>query len=823
MKRKKSVTPAPASIEQTVAEAPETKQTAMDTVWVCLFSGLLFVSMTIQTGRMSMLLAVLALALSIGRTPLRNLRQRFCVPVLGFIGFAFMQGFAAIYSHFGEYAVQEYSKFLAVFALAVLLLTRIETKHIRGILWGIAAVCAMISLLCVDAAVHGFIFGGFEQLAEVLGSSFSTVEQDILGNRISGIYNDANVSGSILALGSLVSLYLANDSQELWKRALACFLLGVSAMGLFLSMSRGALLCFAVALLVWLLAAGKGERLPLFFLMMFSAIVVVGLSIPAATALKGGSFLVDVLHLATGPVIFALDWAVGKRLASRLEGHKKLLLGAAAVLAVLCVGYAVAAVIVTGPYTFDESGYVDRAFELAPGTYTVSGDWDGNPYANILSQSKMDVLRRTGGGTSLYNGPLSEMSFTVTGEEFRLSIQIGGEAGQSLRELRFSDGTEVKLNYPLLPASLANRLQDSLLTSNSFLQRLEFFKDGWTLFLSSPIFGHGLGSTEGLLTSVQSYYYESKYVHSHLLQMMEETGLLGLAAYLTLLGGGAWLLLQRLRGEHDRLAALLLACLVMMNLHGLMEITFSVRAYQCLAYILLLLPGVLYGKPLSEKAAKLGGLLTAGLVWLYLAVFGGAYLSHRMVVKDLEKGLPASSASEFMAYTRSLVKRDIFDHEQMQLTYVGNAVILNDSSYNRDMRIYKEKLQASGTYTACSGLAQYYYLPKGQWEELFACSREGIAQEASNKDAWNLQFDFYRCEVLPAIGEENVSVFLDGVLGTKAYLEEYSQGRLEEIELTEENTAFLNTVASVRENGLPDAAAYLMLTQMFVPAETAEG
>lgn len=820
MKRKKPAAPILTPVGQSVSAVSIKTRPVMDIMWVCLFSLLLFLAMTVQTGRMSMILLVLALVLSIGRAPLGRLRQRFCVPVLGFTAFAFMQGFAAIYSHFGEYAVREYQKFLAAFALAVILLVRIEKKHARGILWGIAVVCAVISFLCIDMVSLGVVFHGFNSFVELLGASFADVEMNTWGTRVAGIYNDANVSGSILALGSLVALYLMNSEQVLWKRALVSFLLGVSAMGFFLSMSRGAILCFALALLVWLAAAGKGNRLSLFFQMFFSALIVVVLSIPVASAIGTDSVLPDVLTLVSGLLIFALDWALGSRLSRVLDGKTIPIAITAAVLAVLCCGYAVAAMAVTGPHTFDGETFIERTVELAPGEYTLSGDWDGDMQTFVFSRSYLDMLRRIGTAETLYSGPAGETHFIVTGEEYRLTIRFHGEAGDTLRQAAFSDGTEIKLDHPLLPAFMANRLQDDLLTSNSFLQRLQFFKDGWKLFLRSPLLGGGLGSTEGLLTSVQSYYYESKYIHNHILQVMDDMGLLGLASFLALLLGGLWLLLRQLKTERGGIAALLLACWIMMNIHSLMEINFSVRAYQCLAYVLLLLPVVLYGKPLSERFAKVGGIVTASLLWLYMAVFGGLYLSHRMVEKDLEKGISTSSASEFMAFCESLISHDVFDHENDQLTYVANAVQLNDSRYNGKLRKYAEELRKSGTYPACSGLARYYYLPKGQLEELFACSRDGIAQEASSNDAWNLQCDFYRNEVLPSIDAEQMDVFLDGVLGTKEYLETYSEGRLEEILLTEENKAFLDMAVSVKDSGMDMNGAYLLMTQAFVTEET---
>ena len=804
---------------QTPVSEPITKK---DQIWIAAYAVLLFLAMTVQTGAMTLFLTVLALVLSVGKGPLKRFRACFCVPVIGLLAFALMNGLAAIYSDFGGYAVSEYYKFLAAFAMAVILLARFEKKHVRGLLWGLAGVAAVISLLCIDVGSFGKLFDLFARVMGSLGADYSGVLENSQGIRVNGIYNDPNVSGSILALGSLVSLYLVNSEKILWKRALASFLLGVSAMGFFLSMSRGAILCFALALLVWLIAAGKGNRLSLFFLMFFSAVVVVALSIPVASGIGVASVLPDLLTLFSGLLIFALDWLLGSRLVLALEGRGKAIAIAILLLAGLCVGYAVTAMAVTGPYIFDENGYMSWIIKLEPGTYTLSGEWDESLRANVWSQSEMDMLRRTGGGTSLYDGPLEDVSFTLTGDEFRVSLLVWGENGQTVRELTFSDGTKVALGHPLLPSFLANRLQDDLLTSNSFLQRLEFFRDGWKLFLKAPLIGSGLGSTEGLLTSVQSYYYESKFIHNHILQVMDEMGLLGLAGFLALLGGSLWLPLEQRRQERDGLAAVLLACWVMINTHSLMEINFSVRAFQCFAYPLLLMPVVFYGKPLAQKAVKVCGLAMAGFVWVYLAVFGGLLAGHRMVQQAAANFVPGS-AYELMHTMETYVGRDVFDHEQYQLNYVGNAALLDDGSYDKNTEKYVKALRSSGTYTACSGLARYYYLPRGQWEELFACSREGIAQEASSKDSWNLQCNFYRNEVLPAMGAENFSVFLDGVLDTKCYLETYSQGRLEEIELTEENAAFLNTVSSVRENNLPDEVAYQLLTQMYAPAETLEG
>lgn len=176
--------------------------------------------------------------------------------------------------------------------------------------------------------------------------------------------------------------------------------------------------------------------------------------------------------------------------------------------------------------------------------------------------------------------------------------------------------------------------------------------------------------------------------------------------------------------------------------------------------------------------------------------------------------------SAYMNALQSFVRRDVFVREDAQISYMAQAAVMNDSRYNGTMRKHVEALRDSGTYPACYALARYYYLPKGELETLFTVSRVGIAQEVSAKDAWNFQFDFYRKEVLPAVTTETLEVYLDGVLGTKDYLDAYSQGRLEAIELSEENQMFLNLAVSVREGELTGEPA-LALLQAAVPAESA--
>ena len=73
--------------------------------------------------------------------------------------------------------------------------------------------------------------------------------------------------------------------------------------------------------------------------------------------------------------------------------------------------------------------------------------------------------------------------------------------------------------------------------------------------------------------------------------------------------------------------------------------------------------------------------------------------------------------------------------------------------------------------------------------------------------------DFYRTEVLPAMGADNVSAFVDGVAALGDALDAMNaEGRLETVELNETNQSFLRLCRSVKEQELSEQDAYTVLT-----------
>lgn len=783
-----------------------------------VFTLLLLLAMTVQTGTVSMLLCGLAFLSLLGKKPLLRFSQRLSVPVLGLLCFAVVYGAAAIYTPFGASGVAEVYKFLAAFSLAVILLARYDREDVPGLLWGGASVSAVIALISLDMSCGQVIFGVFNPLMNALGADFSNALPEYINARVNGLYNDANVTACLFALAVFTSLYLLRSADRLWKRFAAAMLAGINAVSLLLTGSRGALLCFAAACFVWLLLE-RLDRVGLLVLLGETAVAMAAAGFPASSMVSQGAEAAVPVCLLGGVALFGLDALLGRRLAPVLSAHKKALAAAVGGLCVAAVALCVAALLHTGTYTFPSDGAVAyyRLPDGLSGEVTLTGDADGDLEVLVYSQTWLE--RYYGTATELYNGPLSQCAFTVPEDADEVHVRLTGQAGQTLRSLTLDSGASVILSYPWLPDAIASRLlNDRLLGGSSFTLRWIFDQDAFKLFLQAPVFGHGLGSVENLTRSVQSFQYESKYAHNHLLQTMSDTGLVGTVFALCFVLGAAWLCLRAVRRDKDSLAAALLAAWVMMNLHSLMEISFSVRGFKCFAYMLLVIPVLLWAeRPAGEtakarKQAKTAGILAMVLYALYLAIFGGLLESAHMTGRRAAD-FQTSDVYEYLDFLRGCVRGDVFGHDFYQRNYVANAVQLNDPSYNGDMLKYVSALRASGTYENDSALARYYYLPREKWDDLFACSLEGIRQVRSSPDGWNYQMDFYRTEVLPAMGADNMDQFLSGVLELGDALDAMNaEGRLEEVSLTEEDQTFLNLCRSAVEQGLSGTEAYTVLS-----------
>ena len=92
----------------------------------------------------------------------------------------------------------------------------------------------------------------------------------------------------------------------------------------------------------------------------------------------------------------------------------------------------------------------------------------------------------------------------------------------------------------------------------------------------------------------------------------------------------------------------------------------------------------------------------------------------------------------------------------------------------------------------------------------FNAANVALTQEASNVDAWNSIFNLHRQAFQQLSGEE-IDAFVSGVCAMGDRLEQFNQGRMEQITLSEENQAFLDAALQIQELGLSGESAYAAL------------
>ena len=84
----------------------------------------------------------------------------------------------------------------------------------------------------------------------------------------------------------------------------------------------------------------------------------------------------------------------------------------------------------------------------------------------------------------------------------------------------------------VLPETLVERLKGINLGSATVVERFVFYKDAFNLSKKSLLFGLGGGAWAELYGMYQSYNYASSQAHSYFMQILVETGILGLGAFL---------------------------------------------------------------------------------------------------------------------------------------------------------------------------------------------------------------------------------------------------------------------------------------------------
>ena len=430
------------------------------------------------------------------------------LPSLLLLGYAAFSWVTIFWAMSGKFHLREGSKILIAvfFFLLVAMHGRFDRAFARRVMGVIAGISALYALLSVEAVSTGITKLLLERLPAI-----NTDNIAFNGARLYGIFGNSNIEASVFAIGVLLSAALVCGAEKRWQRILFTVMLSFSAFAFLLVFSMGAIACFIAAVAVYLIFAGKGRSAALLRMLGAAVPTLVCGFIAFALFNSERSALVLALLLANAGVSVLLELTVSARLSAVLEQHEKLAFGVLIAVVLGAGVYAVAAMNVTGPYTFGPELY--RSAQLDAGEHTIQVEADGAVTVRIYTQNAVQMM--SSGSTELYNemadGPVS---FTVTDKDAKTFFVFSAEPGVTVSRAVIDDADDLPLRYKLLPGFAAYRVQ-SFGMNNSTMLREMFGGDAVKLWKLSPIVGSGVGAFETGVTRVQDYPYETRYVHQH--------------------------------------------------------------------------------------------------------------------------------------------------------------------------------------------------------------------------------------------------------------------------------------------------------------------
>lgn len=716
-------------------------------------------------------------------------------PAFTVFAYMLLAGLSTFYARSGKFAIAEFACLLAAFAvfLVIVLHAKDSKTAFRRIAAVLASAAAPVGVLSIDAASCNILMRPFRVLMEVVGSGYGDTGSYFY-SRLHTIFGNPNIYAGLMSIACLLSLWLALTAESRKQKILCTILLMVNAVSYLLAFSMGSLGVFVVACLLMLALSPKEQRTGLFLLLVQTAVValVVGaISVNGFGDTVTGSPLPMLMLVLGCAVACALEVFVREKVSAALSGKGKVLIGVIAGIVVVMVVYLVAALSVTGAYTFGTEGDFRRTANLTAGEYTLTVDASAPVGVRVAYKNTNNLIQNN--ETDLISGTSdAPITFTVPEDsELVFFYFVCSEPGVTVNSAMYDGAASgsLKLGYKLLPAFIADRIQD-LSANGNVVQRRVYWQDALKLWQTAPVFGRGLGGFENGVVSVQDYYYETKYAHNHYVEALCDLGVLGLAAFLAMLGTTVWALVKS-RKEKPMVVMLLAACVLQMFGQAVSDVTWSVGGCLPMFFAVLAMVTLYCGDCLRIKVPESS---KGGAVRWPVAAVSAVFI--------VLIGLNLIAQSIFYGNNLTLDKLktcatiDLFEKNDYKLSY-----LMSGGNEEGVAEQYAADLAAAESNSITIPLAEYY-AGSGQFAKAMYTLEDGADYMRADAETWQQMFDIYE-KIIDPVGQFNAVQLLEDdsyiqyMMRSYQKLQAVNEEQLDEVMLTTKNNAFLNKLLAV--------------------------
>lgn len=339
----------------------------------------------------------------------------------------------------------------------------------------------------------------------------------------------------------------------------------------------------------------------------------------------------------------------------------------------------------------------------------------------------------------------------------------------------------------ILPAQLIERLSGISFGAETVKERFVFYKDALDVAKRSPVFGSGGGAWQDLYGMSQSYYYSSTQAHSYFMQVLVETGVLGLLSWIAVLVMfyfKAIKLLIKKKADRNILTAAVSGASVLV-VHSLIDFDLSITALSIILWALFAVVFVCDSDKTYKINKYIGTAFCAVLIipFIFSAVSADAYL----------KGTQFFANGQYkLAYEQFEKSSNLKPFDALSLSYKAATKSFNTQSPSEREQVVSdmdkaEKLAPNSIIVNQNALTTYSNF--GAYEIAMDYARKAVELQPMNQEnyfsyllsGYQVVSYYYRGEN-PAVAKK----IADKVLTIKDFVEDLNSKRLEKIEFTQD-------------------------------------
>lgn len=780
-------------------QAVKTKESR--TLWLCIIAAVaLFFAILLGNNGTYMVTKAVGIVGALGIVFMtafadkENMKRFMTPPAFAVLAYVLLSGLSTLYAKAGKFAIAEFSNLLTAFAVfaVIVLYSKGGMPSFRRTAAVLASVGAAVGVFSIDAASSNILMRPLRAIMQVANPAYENLGE-VFYSRLQTIVGNPNTYAGLMSIACLLSIWLVFTAETRKQKILCSILLMINTISYLLAFSMGSLGVFVLACLLMLALSPKEMRANLFLLLLQTAVIAL---LAGAISVKGfgdvatGSPL-PLLMVAIGCVLACLleVFARGK-LAQWLADKGKILVGIIAAIALVAVVYIIAALRMTGAYTFGAEGDFRRATNLPAGEYTLTMQADAPVTVRVAYKNMGNLVQNN--ETDLVQGTSdAPVTFTVPEDSELTFFYFYAAPGATISSASYTGAQEgsVKLGYKLLPAFVADRIQD-LSANGNVVQRGVYRQDAIKLWKTAPIIGRGLGGFENGVVSVQDYYYETKYAHNHYVEMLCDLGVFGLLAFLAMLGTSVWALLKS-KKQKPLIVMVLAACVLQMFGQAITDVIWSVAACMSMFFGVLALVTLYCGDSLQIKASensKAGAVRwpIVGVSAVFVVLIGlnliaqNIFRGEELTFDDLE----------------TCAAIDLFEANDYKLSYLlagGQDAAVSEK--------YAADLAKAESNSITIPLAQYY-AGTGDINRALDVLEQGSSYMRADKVVWNEMFALYETIIDPvnqfgALQLLEDDYFVQRMKQGYDKLCEVNAQQLDEVTLETRNNAFVNKLLAI--------------------------